>query len=465
MRHRQLPIVIALLVFTACESFIQVDAPPGALSGATVFHDDRSATSTIIGIYTSMMSTDGFASGGATSITVTSGLSADEFKAHSGLLMDFEANNLLPTNSLVLHSLWEPGYKYIYYANSVLEGLSKSNQVSEPVKNQLEGEAKFLRAFCYFYLTNLFGDVPLVTGTNYRINTTLSRAPQYKVYEQIIADLLDARELLPIDYSVYGGERIRPNKGAATALLARVYLYRKEWEKAEAEAITVIDDVLYSLENDLDAVFLRESREAIWQLMPVVPGYNTFEGPVFIPGGVPHLVSLTTESVDAFEAGDVRRVKWVGEIDVAGQRYYYPHKYKKGYDPKETEEVIVTEYSMVLRLAEQFLIRAEARARQDRLTEAIADLDKIKQRAGLPLVSETNPQISRQDLLLQIEKERQLEFISEWGHRWFDLKRTGRAGTVLQPFKSEWQITDQYYPIPQQEIDNNPNLQPQNPGY
>lgn len=116
---------------------------------------------------------------------------------------------------------------------------------------------------------------------------------------------------------------------------------------------------------------------------------------------------------------------------------------------------------MVFRLAEQYLIRAEARAQQGDATGAKADINAIRNRAGLP-DTDADGQAS---ILAAIEHERRIEFFTEWGHRWFDLKRTGRADAVLSPIKPNWQSTDVLFPIPLQEIENNPNLLPQNAGY
>ena len=120
---------------------------------------------------------------------------------------------------------------------------------------------------------------------------------------------------------------------------------------------------------------------------------------------------------------------------------------------------------MVFRLGEQYLIRAEARAQQNNLAGAISDIDMIRSRAGLPLINDTEPGINKDNLLLAIEHERQIELFSEWGHRWLDLKRTGRAGAVLGPIKADWSSDDELYPIPQSERDKNPFLGEQNPGY
>lgn len=119
------------------------------------------------------------------------------------------------------------------------------------------------------------------------------------------------------------------------------------------------------------------------------------------------------------------------------------------------------EYSIIFRLSEQYLIRAEARAHLDNISGAQLDLNTIRNRAGLPNTLAT----SMSDLLNAIIQERQVELFAEQGHRWFDLKRTGNAGTVLSAIKPNWQATDVLLPIPETELEINPNLLPQNSGY
>src|SRR5690606_23546179 len=119
---------------------------------------------------------------------------------------------------------------------------------------------------CHFYLLNLFGDVPLVLSSDYRVNAKLPRSNSSDVYSQIVADLKAAQELLPNDYEFSNNERTRPNRLAATALLARVYLYWGDWVNSESESTKILDQGLVSLNEDLSQVFLKNSKEAIWQL-------------------------------------------------------------------------------------------------------------------------------------------------------------------------------------------------------
>lgn len=452
--------MFVLTVFS-CSDFLDVGTPSTQIARQDVYQDDAAAISTINGIYSEMMLSSGFASGGVSSVTLLAGRSADDFINHSNSqTAEFSSNNVTDNNTNLRSNLWSEAYRYIYFANSILEGLEQSQSVTSSVKQQLKGEALFVRAFCHFYLVNLFGDVPLLTGTDFRVNSEAHRSPSTEAYDQIVNDLATAKDLLAADYSFSANQRTRPNRWAASALLSRVHLYRKNWSEAEAEASAVIDNPLYALEENLNAVFLKNSKEAIWQLIPHEGTINTREGALFILTATPTEVSLSNSLLQSFESGDLRNTEWVSSIDVNGNAYVYPYKYKI------KSGAAISEYSMVLRLAEQYLIRAEARAQLDDPEGAIGDLDRVRLRAGLPLYQDTQPGMSKQEVLTAIESERRVELFSEWGHRWLDLKRTGRADEVLSIEKgTDWQPTDVLYPIPFSEIQNNRNLLPQNPGY
>lgn len=461
---RLMLVIFSGLFLLSCESFLEVDLPKSRIVSETVYKNDATAIAAISGIYAQMMSADDFAGGNYSSVTVLAGLSSDELVAHfeqPDLFIEFYQNELTPEQK-VNWILWSSCYEAIYSANAMMEGLAKSGTLSSETKVQLEGEARFVRAFCYLYLVNLFDNVPLVTSTDYRINRIAPRTPVSEIYDQIVSDLISAQELLSEEY--ISMEKVRPNKTAATALLARVYLYRKDWANAEIQTTAVIDDSRYSLESDLNNIFLANSNEAIWQMIQPAYGTVTFEGDLFtITSGsnIAQPVALTSSMLNAFEPADLRSANWVSSYDDGTIVYYFPAKYKNTF---LTMPAVNSEYSMILRLAEQYLIRAEARAKQGNLTGAITDLDMIRGRAQLPLIQDTNPGISQGDLLLAIEQERKVELFTEWGHRWLDLKRTDRANTVLA-VKPNWQPTDVLYPIPEQEMLNDPALKPQNHGY
>lgn len=448
-------LLICFLPIVGCENFIEIDPPKTEISEASVYFDDVSATAAIMGIYSELGNRElGIGSGG---ITVYGGLSADEFFSYT-LNDSFFDNSVLPTNGTI-RSLWNEAYSIIFSANSVIEGIRSSSSISLELRDQLDGEAHLMRAFLHFYLVNLFGDVPYITSTDFKVNTDATRMPKAQVYENIISDLKEAKNLLVSDYSFSNGERTRPNRSVATAMLARVYLYAKDWANAEnfaSEALGNSD--VYRLETDINKVFLKDSPEAIWQFAPVKPSINTIEGYRLILISTPNLLTLSSGLLKSFEIGDERLSNWVGTFTSGTNTYNYPFKYKI------RTSTSVEEYYMILRLAEQYLIRAEARAQQNKLGEAISDLDKIRERAGTSLISDIQPAIGKAALLDTILQERRKEFFAEWSHRWLDLKRTERADAVLAPIKTDWQPTDVLYPIPQVQIDRNPNMG-QNSGY
>lgn len=453
------------IVLTSCEDLIGVDPPKHELVTETVYEDDASAEAAVMGIYGEMIAQSGqFASGSYGSVTFLSGLSGDDFVHYTNVAdrAAFNTHSLTPSNTLLTEGIWGKAYNFIHHANAILKGIAASENLSPKMAGQLEGEAKFIRAFCHFYLVNLFGNVPLVKTTDYRINSELPRESADIVYEQIINDLKDAQQLLPEDFEFAGGERVRPNAWAATALLARTYLYTEDWINAEAEATKVINNTsLFNLEPNLDDVFLGSSEEAIWHMSPVTGGLNTNEGFLFIlQGGPPQSgfgqVAMNPDLANAFEEGDLRRENWVNANVLGPNTYYYPYKYKVVFDFQNEHD----ERSVVFRLAELYLIRAEARTRQGNVAGAASDLNTIRQRANLD-----NTTAATADKMLDaIMQERRFELFTEWGHRWLDLKRTGRADEVLGATKENWESTDILYPIPRRELENNLNLT-QNPGY
>ncbi|MCG8386107.1 MAG: RagB/SusD family nutrient uptake outer membrane protein [Cytophagales bacterium] len=455
---------LLVTVSYACEDFVEVDTPRDEIVRENVFSNNSTAVSAVSGIYSDMITINGF-SWTNSGVERYTGLYADEFVTFSSSSeeQDVAENQLDPANGTLLVVFWSNAYNYLLNANSIIEGLSGENGVTDSLRNQLEGEAKFIRAFCHFYLTNLYGPIPLVTSTNFEVNNTLVRQPESEVYALIIDDLLEAEALMFDNFVFAGDERIRPNKDAASAFLARVYLFREDWQNAEQRATALINNSdMYALESDLNNVFLANSSEAIWQLQPVNgPFFLTPQAQNFIPFAPPSLINgiaLSQGLFDAFESGDNRQTNWIASLAFGTDVFYYPFKYKN-------QDTPLAEYTMVFRLAEQYLIRAEARAQLGNLNGAIADLDMIRARAGLPLIADSNPTLTQAELLLAIEQERRVELFTEWGHRWLDLKRTTRADDVMSPLKTNWDPTDVLWPIPETEIIENPNLLPQNEGY
>jgi hypothetical protein len=462
-------ILITVIILAGCKKFVQVPAPKTSTSAANVYTSDGDATAVLTGIYTNL-SNGGSGSPQLISMSEFLGLSADEFSLFNGTsntsFINYYHNVSNNHNGSVTSDFWSNAYQIIYVTNSAIAGLTNNNSLTPAVAQQLMGEAKFMRAFCYFYLVNLYGDVPLATGTSYTVNAVLPRTSTTLIYQQIVTDLKDAEGLLSdhyIDGSLLNAsdERVRPTKWAASALLARTYLYTKDWANAAKEASLVINNNgTYSLSSLSDA-FLANSSEAIWQLQPVAYGTNTIDAVAFIlpSSGVSgnNPISLSNSLINSFEPNDQRLSNWVGSvIDSTGAipvTEYYAYKYKVN-----AYGAPVTEYEMVLRLGEQFLIRAEAEAEQGDVTDAAADLNIIRTRAGLANTTSS----TQSTLLTAIQRERRVELFSEWGHRWLDLKRTGTVDAVMSiatPIKGgTWDTRHQLYRIANSEVVHDPQL-------
>jgi hypothetical protein len=455
--HRYLfYVLMVVLSFCSCKKFVDIPAPVDQIVSPLPFDNDATAIATVTGIYSEMMRTSSQFSSSA--VTLYVGMAADELYYYSPSSRDeFIYNTITEVNHPNLTTwFWQPAYKYIYTANLVIDQLNRSENLTVKVKQMLLGEARLIRAFCYFNLVNLFGDVPLILTPDYRINASLARTSITEVYGQITADLIEAKDLLTENYPT--AERVRPNKWTAAALLSRVYLYKGDWLAAENESGSIINSGLYKLEADLNKVFLKSSTEAIWQLKPVNPSMNTWEGNAILPATANSLPTylVRNELINAFEPADQRKASWLKTRVFQGQTLYYPYKYKV-----YGNNAPLTEYYTIFRLAEQYLIRAEARLMQNKLDDALKDLNVIRGRAGIPSLSLA----SSNKLLEATMQERRIELMAEWGHRWFDLKRTGKVNEVLAALKpATWQPTDVLWPIPNNQILLNRSLS-QNPGY
>ena len=444
-----------IVTFTSCEDFADADGPNSQLQSEVVFDNAITANAAVADIYAKMRES-GFLTGSPSGLSVLMGCYSDELISYESgdySTADFYNNSLLASNPTV-ESMWNASYNQVYAANAVIEGVTNSATIDQDDKNQFIGEALFIRAIIHFYLSNTFGEIPYITSTDYRANAVATRMLQPEIYENIEADLLQAVQLLPAEY--VGQNRVRVNKGAAEALLARVLLYNGRWAEAANMASAVLNNPLYQWQPNIDNEFLKNSLGTIWQLAPGSSGQATKEGSTFIfNDGPPWLVALSGDLVSAFDPADLRRSHWVREVSDGSETWYHAWKYKQ-----ETDAGASLEYSVMLRMAELYLIRAEARARQGELTNAKDDLDRIRLRAGLPL-SDAQTQ---EALLTAILNERKFELFTEVGHRFFDLKRFGLLDIELSE-KPAWDTTDRLWPLPQADLSANPFLTPQNPGY
>jgi hypothetical protein len=437
-----------------------VDLPKNQLTSDAVFESRETTEAALRGIYGKMRG-DGLLSGSFNGLGYLMGLYTDELDlyAFSSTGEAYQNHALLATDPIAL-GLWNSTYNQIYSANDVIEGVGNSVSLASEDRDRFKGEALFIRAYLHLLLVELYGDIPYIATTDYIKNTTVARMPRALVYNQIIADLILAKDLLP-DTDI-SGEKVRPYAAVADAVLARAYLYTEQWALAEAASNRVIAG-FGALEPDLNKVFLKDAPGTIWQFKPNSDGDNTSEGSISIfTSGPPLNIALSNSLVDAFESGslaqpgDQRELRWIKRVSNSNGTWFHAFKYKQ----RENTGTSV-EYSIQLRLAEQYLIRAEARIQQGDVTGAQQDINSIRNRAGLGNTTAT----SVDAVLDAILQERCVELFAEHGHRWFDLKRMGTAAEVLAPIKPGWRATDILLPIPEAELLLNPNLSPQNDGY
>jgi len=486
-RYKAWIAVALIILFTAgCKKFVQIGPPNIEVVTASVFDNNNEVTAAMLAIYLDM-----FTNTESYKMADNQGLLSDELINYSTRLpnIQFYKNSMLAIDN---NGDWDNAYYYIYQVNAIIAGLQNNGNITPPIVQQITGEAKFIRAFWHFYLTNMYGDVPVVTTTAYTVNESISRAPRVLVYKQIIQDLTDAETLLNANYvdasdTVITTERVRPTKAAAEAMLARAYLYTQKYDSAVAAATSVINNTnLYSLDSNLsslsaqpnygpNSVFTMNNTEAIWQLAtPPQVGYNTNDADNFVltsaPGtGSSNSATISLELLNSFEPGDLRRTNWIDSVIKSGITYYFPFKYQQTNRNNPSNTSI--EYETILRLAEQYLIRAEAEANLGDMADAASDLNKIRARANLPPSTILTSTSSLQQADSAILHERRVELFSEWGHRWFDLNRTGAVsnvmgapGNVCQLKGGVWNSDWELYPIPTTEILKDPNLT-QNAGY
>ncbi|SFD15596.1 SusD family protein [Chitinophaga sp. CF118] len=456
--------ILLITVLTGCEKMIEIPAPITEMSSTLVFSSEKTALSALSGAMSSTTNSLTM----SVYLTSYTAMAADELKFLANTnYEELEKNTYMPLSSTSavsnLNTMWADLYAGIYRFNSLLEGVQNTTALSDSLKIQLSANAKFMRGLCYFYLVNLYKDVPLILVTDVNQTALAPKDSASKIYNQIIADLVQARDVLPDNYTsvTVPGARTIITKWAASALLARVYLYTGQWALAEQEATKVIESsgslFVMTPTATISNVFVKNNSEAILQFgsyISATTGY-TYEGMSFASNGTQY--SLLPEFINSFASGDVRRTKWIRDTTYLGVLNYQPYKFKVTTSANGTGRM---EAPTVLRLAEQYLIRAEARLQLQRAVEGRDDMNVVRVRAGLTASTSTDAAV----IALEIEEENKHEFFCENGHRWFDLRRTNRIDAVLGALKPTWLPRAAYFPLPQTAINANPNLI-QNPDY
>lgn len=445
-------VTLLLLLTVGCEKFVSLQPPKGELTDKAVFSDSTGAVTAVLGLYINMAGTSSRITSGA--MTLLAGLTADELIPVSSSVSygEFYLNDISPENG-INSSVWSNAYKQVYGINATIEGLEKSDGISNQLRQSLIAEAKVIRSFIYFHLVQLYGPVPLVLQTDYRINRLLSRTAVDIILETIKTDLESAKEILsPAEF-----RPTRVSYYAVTAFLAKTYFFLGDYKAAADAATECIDSGRFSL-ADIDSVFLATSPETIWAVSPTDINMQTADGFEFVPRSNTALpkYEIATGLREAFHMGDLRKLFWTANVQLNGEEYTYPFKYKA--NSNDTE---LLEHYVLFRLAEQYLIRAESRLLKNDIVGAKQDLAIVRDRAGLTDVIVTVNPIELEQL---IESEYRTEMFCEWGNRWMNLKRKEKLSEELGLSKPAWRETAELYPIPQTEINTNVNLV-QNLGY
>lgn len=460
-------LIIAAMAATlcGCDSMLDIDDPSSSMPAETTFNTLEGIKAAETGLYSQNFLNNRLY---YSYIDQYFPMYADEM-THSNLSYSEYYANSYDASTDMAQYFWQYAYQSIYQSNDFLIRIDGTTLIDDATLKAYEGEAMWFRAYDYMFLVNAYGDVPLVMSNNYEETGTMARTPKAEVWAQIVSDLTTARDYL----HGFSNGKTRITEYAATALLARAYLYQEQWQQAVTEASRLIpsDDGGqgeggFQL-DDVDKVFKSSSTEAISQSdcegfygTGTYIGYTPI-GNYILPSSRSVSYRLTSGLVNALksEEGD-KRMNWIDSMTLSGNTYYYPYKYKYNTTPNSESDY---EYYVFLRLGEMYLIRAEANAHLGNTAAAVRDLNIIRNRAGLPALSTS---LSQSQVLSAVETERRKELFCEQGHRWFDLNRTGRADAVYSAldYKTGWESYKSLLPIPELEIEKNEALT-QNPGY
>ncbi len=371
------------------------------------------------------------------------------------------------------NDLWRLYYSGITQCNVVIERIADIN-MDAALKSRITGEALFLRAFYYFQLTQVFGEVPLLIRVTPPDELKVPKTARADIYRQILQDCEDAANALPVQYGA--ADVGRATKGAALALAAKTQLYAKNWT-AVLDYIRRIKDLgIYALVPDYRDNFRKTTQnnsESVWEIqhtnleLGVGNSLNQWWASKKFGEGY-GFAEVTQDYVDAFEPGDPRLKFTVAmnNDEYFGLIYkpsfsstrYGPRKYLQA-DTEVTQKADGDINYAAIRYAEVLLWEAEALAELGRVTEAQGPLEKVRARSralaadpvnALPAVTTSD----RQEMIDRIRHERHVELGFEM-HRFFDLVRWGIAAEKLSGFVPG---KHEVFPLPQAELDLNSRL-------
>jgi hypothetical protein len=440
------------LATMSCKKFLDVQ-PRDAVSDEQTIIDKASANTALRGVYRKLGADSYYGA-----LFQTFGyLPGDnvQWTGSQSIIQQFITHKISADNGN-LQSVWSAIYATINGANNVI---AKVPVVTDPTfstaeRNQVTGEAYFIRALNYFDLARTWGNVQITLtptlGTGDKAGLKASTPAQ--VYQQVLSDLNAADSLLLPPPDNAASNPVRANRETVWALKARYYLYQSNWAQAEAYAAKVISNKKnYGLQKPYSAFFSPASaiatKESVFELSysaTYLSGHRAYWQPP-ANGGTRQWApsdALVTLLNDPAIGGNRNAL-----IAKTSAGLWYGNLYYRS---------PATDPTYVIRIAELFLIRAEALAQQEKLQAAKDDLDIIRDRSGLTATAAAG----KEALLLAIENERRVEFALE-PHRWFDLVRTGRAAAVLNITNTQLYL----FPIPANEIALSKGNLKQNDGY
>ena len=378
-----------------------------------------------------------------------------------------------------INDFWKPNYAGIIQANTVI---TKTPQVDadENLKNRIIGEGLFLRSYYHFLLTQVFGDVPLILELQNPDEVLVSQTPKETVLAQVASDCELAATLLPLSYS--GGDLGRVTKGAALALAAKAYLYLKDYQSVLNRVSDIKALGFYALQEDYRNNFYdstQNNSESVWEIQHenLELGVGNFLNQWWLSKKVMDgygFCEVSMEFVNAFEPNDPRLKFTVARHNEPYFGVTYKASYSStGASPRKylQNDTEVTQKSdgsinyTAIRYADVLLWEAESLAELGRTAEALVPLETVRARARAQSADPANTLLAitttnQLELIDLIRHERLVELGFEM-HRFFDLVRWGIAADVIDDFVSG---KNEVFPIPQTELDLNPNLQ-QNPNY
>jgi hypothetical protein len=462
---------LATLSLASCEKFLE-ETPYDFLSAENFYQTEGDAIAGLNGVFNALLPQTYY---GRTGWQITE-LPADLIRVGSSTDERAQLSRFTYTaTNTEINSWWTNSYRMINRANDVIEKVPGIS-MDATRKNDIIGNARFLRAQGYFDLVRCFGDVPLVLATVKGPGDDIqpARTPLAQVYEQIIQDLQFAEANCRVESAIPAGEKGRVSKGAAAAMLAKVYLTRASTAAAQAtdnqNALDACNRVIssnqYRLLPTYGDVFDPDKEngpEHIFSIQfDLPPNTGSIIVRQFLPSQLNGLGTFTVEDafVASYAQNDVRRAWNISnQAGTTTLPRYYFNKFR---DPRRINNDARTNY-LITRYADVLLMQSEA---LNNLNPADATkyqgINAVRARAGLAALTGSTTRDAFVDLLV---KERAWELVQE-GHRWFDLTRLKRLRQAVQASTPTRQVDDKYYlfPIPQPELLLNPNLT-QNPGH